>query len=142
MAKTWSLYKSQALVCSNAGLILAQVDHWLLCRSCRGKLKEVSQSSRTVGKEVHVTCCSKDLKKSGSVLLAHFDQRQENTRAEMIHDTSASRENLPAKARGKDSSPVKRFLRCSTSCGVALSMMTKGHVFTTAFRLCGYLEPL
>ena len=34
--------------------------------------------------------------------------------------------------REQDGSPIKRFLRYSiASCGVALLMMTKGHVFTS-----------
>ena len=38
---------SRALVCSNAGLILAQVDQWLPCRSRRGKFLSCSTTLAT-----------------------------------------------------------------------------------------------
>ena len=47
VAKTWSQSKFRALVCSNAGLILAYVDQWLLCRSCRGKVLSCSTTHAT-----------------------------------------------------------------------------------------------
>ena len=48
----------------------------------------------------------------------------------------AEKTSLAKLTTEQGSSPVKRFLRHSiASCGVALLMMTKGHVFTTVSAL-------